>query len=1037
MPLQNASCPERRPTLGLLTANIHLGVGATLWSGIVRAARDHDINVVCLPGDEIGAGVDRNQTYDLVSPHRLDGLICWSSAIGLPSDSAGDSGTSGRLLRRMRELPVISLNRQLEDHQTLTLDSYRGMCEAISHLIEQHGRRRLAFIKGPTANPVTSERYRAYVDTLARHGIPFDPRLVSAPADFRRDAGIAATQVILDARGLRAGRDFDGLVACSDFFAVDALRLLRDRGIAVPEQVAVVSFNDSPEAWQVDPPLTSVAMPFDQLGERAVEILAARVTGSAVPGGSRITTPLVVRRSCGCPADAVQPARRPFDYDRWQYEHTARNLRAIGTALLTATSIELLTDALAQHLPSVGVTSCYLALYEGGPYEGKGPRPLVRLRFVHDGSRIRRPALPPYAAELLVPDGVLPANRSYQLVVEPLHVGPEQFGFALLEAGPKDGSIFRAIGDQVSAALKGIRLYQEVLAARDQAERADRVKSRLLTAVSGELRTPLEHILRRTSEAQAAQASVSSPVEPFSELLKDIHANTEHQLDVINDLLDLSHAEIEALDLETVLFDPAALLRELFGGRQPDVAERLPLVRADLARTRRALINVFGAADRLAPTGQLTVTAHAEPAGLAIRFSFTESAIPAEVADDIFEPFAISRLGTGQGRSLGLTIARRVIALHGGSITLEREPDRDTFVVCLPFPTPHDGFAPTTAQYGGIVLVGDSDVDLGGRAVQRPRGEEELRRCLEGGQPGAVVWDSSGADPLEWMLVRSLLDDPRLRHTPFLLYEPPSSVAIARGHDLASTLELLRPARTQGSVVIVDDTPKRQDELRSALEQRQPGRPIVLAADGATALFALSQEFPDVVVLTHPLPDMEAFDVLDRMRCDERLQDVPVLVLGASSFDATEIGRAEPFNHVVLAGAGILSTEETGALVDRLLRGADVPAQTGQLVRRAVGYLHRHYQRPLTRRQIAAAAGISEDYLSRMFHRQYGIGPWEYLNRLRIQRAKERLRNSDESIQTVARRVGFQDRAYFSRTFRKLAGVSPQSYRGHSPVGGR
>lgn len=1022
MPLQNASCPERRPTLGLLTANIHLGVGATLWSGIVRAARRHDIDVICLPGDEIGAGVDRNQTYDLVSPRRLDGLICWSSAIGLPSDS----DTSGRLMRRLREFAVISLNRQLEDHQTLALDSYRGMCEAISHLIEQHDRHRLAFIKGPTANPVTSERYRAYVDTLARHGIPFDPRLVSGPAEFRRDAGIAATQVILDARGLRAGKDFDGLVACSDFFAVDALRLLRERGIDVPDQVAVVSFNDSPEAWQVDPPLTSVAMPFDQLGERAVEILAARVSGNAPPGGSRITTPLVVRRSCGCPAEVAQPARRPFDYDRWQYEHTARNLRAIGTALMTATSIELLTEALAQHLPSVGVTSCCLALYEGGSYEGKGPRPMVRLRFVHDGGKTQRPTLPPYAAELLLPDGVLPSTRSHQLVLEPLHVGAEQFGFALFEAGPKDGSVFRAIGDQVSAALKGIRLYQEVLAARDQAERADRVKSRLLTAVSGELRTPLEHILRRTAEAQA-----SSTVEPFAELLKDIQANAEHQLDVINDLLDLSHAEIEALDLETVLFDPAALLRELFGGRQPHVPDRLPLVRADLARTRRALANVFRAADRLAPTGKLTVTAHADPAGLSIRFTFTESTIPVEVADDIFEPFAVSRLGTGHGRALGLTIARRVIALHGGSITLERTPDRDAFVVRLPFPTPHDGFAPATSHYGDVLLVG-SGGDLGGGVpVVRPRGEEELRRCLESALPAAVVWDRCGAGPLEWMLIRSLLDDPRLRHTPFLLYEQPVPVATARGHDLASALELFRPARTHGSVVVVDDSPERQEELRSALERRLPGRPVVLAADGATALFALSQEFPEAVVLVHPLPDMEAFDVLDRMRCDERLQEVPVVVLGAGSFDATEIGRAEPFNHVVLAGAGILSADETGALVDRLLNGADVPAQTGQLVRRAVGYLHRHYQRPLTRRQIATAAGISEDYLSRMFHRQYGIGPWEYLNRLRIQRAKERLRTSDESIQTVARRVGFQDRAYFSRTFRKLAGVSPQSFRGH------
>jgi len=64
-----------------------------------------------------------------------------------------------------------------------------------------------------------------------------------------------------------------------------------------------------------------------------------------------------------------------------------------------------------------------------------------------------------------------------------------------------------------------------------------------------------------------------------------------------------------------------------------------------------------------------------------------------------------------------------------------------------------------------------------------------------------------------------------------------------------------------------------------------------------------------------------------------------------------------------------------------------------------------------------------------MFQRELGISPWDYLNRLRIQRAKERLRESDDSIKVVARRVGFHDRAYFSRMFRKLAGLPPQAYR--------
>jgi AraC-like DNA-binding protein len=99
------------------------------------------------------------------------------------------------------------------------------------------------------------------------------------------------------------------------------------------------------------------------------------------------------------------------------------------------------------------------------------------------------------------------------------------------------------------------------------------------------------------------------------------------------------------------------------------------------------------------------------------------------------------------------------------------------------------------------------------------------------------------------------------------------------------------------------------------------------------------------------------------------------------------------------------------------------------LVKHAVAFLHQHYHHQITRRQVAQAAGMSEDYLSRTFHRELCVSPWDYLNRLRIQRAKERLRDGDESIQVVARRVGFHDRAYFSRMFRKLTGMPPAAYR--------
>ncbi|URN11418.1 helix-turn-helix transcriptional regulator [Streptomyces radiopugnans] len=105
------------------------------------------------------------------------------------------------------------------------------------------------------------------------------------------------------------------------------------------------------------------------------------------------------------------------------------------------------------------------------------------------------------------------------------------------------------------------------------------------------------------------------------------------------------------------------------------------------------------------------------------------------------------------------------------------------------------------------------------------------------------------------------------------------------------------------------------------------------------------------------------------------------------------------------------------------------PSRTRAPVRSALVYLEQHYRHRISRWQVARAAGVSEDHLSLLFHRELGVPLWEYLTRLRVQRAKERLRHSGDSVQTVARAVGFHDRAYFSRVFRKVTGVAPHAYR--------
>ena len=82
--------------------------------------------------------------------------------------------------------------------------------------------------------------------------------------------------------------------------------------------------------------------------------------------------------------------------------------------------------------------------------------------------------------------------------------------------------------------------------------------------------------------------------------------------------------------------------------------------------------------------------------------------------------------------------------------------------------------------------------------------------------------------------------------------------------------------------------------------------------------------------------------------------------------------------------------------------------------------------------EIADAAGVSEDYLSRVFRQELGLSPWEYLNRYRVLQATQQLRHTSDPVGHVARQVGFKDPAYFSRVFRKLTGQSPSAYREQS-----
>ena len=168
-------------------------------------------------------------------------------------------------------------------------DNVGGARSAVTYLLELP-RRRVAVIAGPQDMAVGVSRLEGYRSAFETAGLPVDERLIGY-GDFSEASGEAATREILT-----RCPDVDAVFAASDLMAVGAMRALRDLGRRVPDDVAVVGFEDSAIARQTDPPLTTVHQPVEAMGREMAKLLLARI-GGAEASAVVVETHLVRRAS--------------------------------------------------------------------------------------------------------------------------------------------------------------------------------------------------------------------------------------------------------------------------------------------------------------------------------------------------------------------------------------------------------------------------------------------------------------------------------------------------------------------------------------------------------------------------------------------------------------------------------------------------------------------------------------------------------------------------------------------------------------------
>lgn len=274
---------RRTGTLGLILP----GIAGEFWIDIIAGAEEEAAKhgyylIVSASWEE----AERASSLRMIMEGRVDGLILIAPELE-EEQLLGFAGQG---------FPLVLINRRVQANgvRSLIVNNLQGAYRVVSHLVEEHGKRRIGFIAGPEGNIDSIERFRGYRKALEEGGLSYDPRLV-ARGDFRYESGAWAMEKLL-------GEEPEAVFAANDEMAIAAMEFLLSRGIAVPGEVAVVGFDDIRLARYIQPPLTTVRFPRREMGTRAVESLMELISAEGLRGAGEelLETELVVRSSCGC-----------------------------------------------------------------------------------------------------------------------------------------------------------------------------------------------------------------------------------------------------------------------------------------------------------------------------------------------------------------------------------------------------------------------------------------------------------------------------------------------------------------------------------------------------------------------------------------------------------------------------------------------------------------------------------------------------------------------------------------------------------------
>ena len=478
-------------------------------------------------------------------------------------------------------------------------------------------------------------------------------------------------------------------------------------------------------------------------------------------------------------------------------------------------------------------------------------------------------------------------------------------------------------------------LLDEARETNHRLSQASRLKSDFLAKMSHELRTPLTAMLGFSDVLLRGLDGELTELQ--HEDVSRIRRSGLAILELINDILDLSKIESGKMTLRLETVEVAQLTNSIIGSLGnlaedkglyllTDFPEATLEVHADPLRVNQVLTNLVGNAIKFTERGGVTVRGTLGPNEVRIEVRDTGVGVAPEALGMIWDEFRQGDTGakSHSGTGLGLAISRRLVNMQGGSIGVESTPDGGScFWFTLPRPAgappverrqrrpsdvvPKDTVVPPSESRELILVVEDDDStrrmisrrlkEAGFRTVEASGGAQAINAAREL-LPSVITLDMIMPGVDGWSVLAALRDDPRTKDIPVIVASiiEDRELAINLGaadyipkpfplDDLLSVIERFLPGGA-ARVLIVDDDREIRDLVRRGLSEA--GMEVEVAGDGAAALeIAMAREH-DLVITDLLMPGMSGFELIVRLRAEERTRTVPIVVFTGKDLDDSD-----------------------------------------------------------------------------------------------------------------------------------------------------